>query len=157
MKIKGLIIAFVVYAGFSFLLSILQEQAHEAFENGNYCESLRKLKWTALVSKADKRLLGALYAGGFCTSQDIARAKAYYVSVYGNEPAKIGKALFYDALEAAASDERNGKKLRPQELRALFAEAKSLGFRPTTKDIAEFDRRDLGKDLFDWGPAAPEK
>jgi hypothetical protein len=153
LKAKGLIIAVVVCAVFSYLLSTVQEQAREAFENGDYCESQRRLKWTALVSKEGKLMLGSLYAGGFCVSQDIARARGYYASVYGNEPAKIGEALFYDALEAAASDERNGKKMRPQELRALFIEAKSLGFRPTEKDFAKFSQKKLGRDFFDWGPS----
>lgn len=132
----------VLAVGFTVLLSFVQEEARELNENGDYCKSFKILKWTSLVSGEGKYLLGSLYARGLCVDQDISSAKKLYGAIY-DEPTKIGRTLFYDAIEIADVKERNKEPLKMSAIRALFDEAKRLGFTPSEADASALTESNL--------------
>ncbi|PIR17156.1 MAG: hypothetical protein COV48_08955 [Elusimicrobia bacterium CG11_big_fil_rev_8_21_14_0_20_64_6] len=147
MKLKIIFITLFGWLLFAIPTSMLRERARESFERGDYCASLKTLRWTSFFSSSDKYLLATLYASGFCVTQDIPRARQLYGTIHRSTPEMIGKTFFYAAIGASDSDERNGQSKRPQVLRALFSEANSLGFHPTDKELAELDQRNLKADF----------
>lgn len=140
----------LVYGCGSYWFTGLQSQVREDFEEGNFCDSRQKLRWTYLVSKEGKYLFAAILARGLCGEQDIPRAKELYTSANGNDASELGKTLFYDAIETAESANRNEIELNPTIIKALFAESKSLGFSPDGKDISEIQKTTYNRSL--WIP-----
>lgn len=155
MKLGIFIATVVLFLSALFSISHIEEAAREAYEEGNYCDSLKGFKRTALFSKGSGRILGSFYARGLCVSQNIARAKEYYAPFYDNK-SDLGKALFYDAIAATDADELIGKPIRSGEMAALLIEARALGFQPLEKDLAELRRRDFGHDIFYTESAKPK-
>ncbi len=128
------------------LLSFLNERARHAFEDEQYCESYKIVKWTSYISKEGKQILGLLFARGLCPPQDIELAKKMYAAKVRSSSQEIGKQLFYDAIAISKRVKRTGHKKRTQEIQNLFSEAKRLGFTPSNDDISELKKENLNED-----------
>jgi hypothetical protein len=144
----------LVVCGISFLvgLSHLEESAHESIEHDKPCENYHVLKWTSLFSKESKALLGLHYSRGLCSDQDISQAKVLYASVYDGNSERIARALFHDAIQLSDFYERSQKDQKPENVRALLAESKSLGFQPSDRESKDLADRGLTEAFAESAP-----
>jgi hypothetical protein len=142
-----LIIGAVFTISFLVGLSHIEEAARENIEHDKPCESYQILKWTSIFTQESKYLLGTIYSRGTCLAQDIPRAKDLYAYVYKNDPERIARALFHDAIQLADFDERNHRDKKSENIRALLLESKKMGLHPTDRELGDLSERGL-KEVF---------
>ncbi len=137
------VILIVCGVGFLVSLSFAVESARESIESDKPCEGHKTLKWASHFSKEAKYLLGGLYSRGVCVAQDFSRAKDLYASVYGGDLGRVAQALFHDAIQLEDFYERTQKDQKPENVRLLLVESKSLGFQPSDRESRDLADRGL--------------
>ncbi|MGE0761848.1 MAG: hypothetical protein AB7N80_01090 [Bdellovibrionales bacterium] len=153
---KMILITFVAIIvcviGFLVSLSFAVESARESIESDKPCEGHKTLKWASPFSKEAKYLLGSLHSRGVCVAQDVSRAKDLYASVYGGDSRRVAQALFHDAIQLADFYERTQKDQKPENVRALLVESKSLGFQPSDRESKDLADRGLTEAFAESAP-----
>ncbi len=128
-------IALIAFISAASALGRAESEAIHAFEEGNHCEAISKLKWLYRFSDAAHLLLAQSYAGGLCIDQNIQKARELYRD-RGEDDQKASWRLFYDALTIASFDDLSKKPRRSREIKALFLDGYRHGFRPSSRELS---------------------
>lgn len=142
--IYSVLILAVLLLSFRLSLTSINETERHHFENDNFCESLKIVKWTSLITDEGKDRLGSYYARGFCLPQDLGRAEDLYRPLFPNNPFAMGETFYYDAIEAVRYYERSKTEVKNEVINTLFKKSHALGFIPTEKDLKWLNEANLG-------------
>ena len=131
----------VLILAFSYYYTGKIDESRFAYEQDEFCKSIKNERLLSFVNKEFKSFFGSFYARGLCVSQDIEKAKTLYLETF--EKNKLSSMLFYDALETFDENKRNKKEQQVNVISKLFAESKKLGFVPDEKAKEALEKRNL--------------